>query len=216
MAWMDRARRLGGLLWVAVGVVFGVGWAQIGGVVPGPITQVLAAVVLGLAVVVVVDHVRGVPWLLWASGWLAAVLLAAAFGGAVADRFGVFGPPGAAGVSWGRWDVFVAYTQQLLHGVPLPVAAVVAVVATVTEVVLAVGLLSGWQRRWVAKAAAGLLTIYLLAMASTVGWDDVARYALPIEIGGALLVSVCPPRRTAPRPRGSGVGSIATSAARTT
>jgi hypothetical protein len=47
-------------------------------------------------------------------------------------------------------------------------------------------------RRWVGKAAAGLLAVYLVAMASSVGWGDVARYAVPVEIGAALLVSACP------------------------
>ncbi len=32
-------------------------------------------------------------------------------------------------------------------------------------------------------------------MASSVGWSELARYALPIVIGGALLLSACPGRR---------------------
>jgi hypothetical protein len=40
-----------------------------------------------------------------------------------------------------------------------------------------------------------LVGTYLLAMATSVGWGDVARYALPVEIGASLLVTVCPPLR---------------------
>ena len=135
------------------------------------------------------------PVVTWVAGWVVAVLLAADFAGAVADRFGAFGPPGAAGVSWGSWPAFVDYTRVLLHGVPEPVALMAAVGATGIEVALVAVLLSGRQRRWVGKAAAALLTVYLVAMASSVGCSEVARYALPIVIGGALLLSACPGRR---------------------
>jgi hypothetical protein len=37
-------------------------------------------------------------------------------------------------------------------------------------------------------------------MAASVGFSDVARYALPLQIGGALLVTVCPVVRPRPVP----------------
>jgi uncharacterized membrane protein YphA (DoxX/SURF4 family) len=103
-------------------------------------------------------------------------------------------------VSWGSWSAFVDYTRTLLHHPPEAVAVVAAVGATATEVALAVALLTGRQRRWAGKAAAGLLTFYLAAMAASVGFADVARYALPLQIGGALLVTVCPTARPGPAP----------------
>jgi hypothetical protein len=196
---MDGARRIGGLAWVAAGLVFSVGWAALAGVVPGVITVVLVVAVVALAGVVLARPTspRGVL-ASWSGGWVVAVLLAADFAGAVADRFGAFGPPGAPGVSWGSWPAFVDYTRVLLHGPPEAVAVAAAAGATATEVALAVVLLTGRQRRWAGKAAAGLLMFYLVAMAASVGFGDVARYALPLEIGGALLVTVCPAAR--PRP----------------
>jgi hypothetical protein len=196
---MDGARRAGGLSWVVAGAVFATGWAWAGGVVPGWITLTLVAGVVVLAGLVLAE--RLVPErALAVAGRVVAVLLAADFAGAVADRFGAFGAPGAPGVSWGSWTAFVDYTGVLLLDAPRPVAVVAAVAATAAETVLAVLLVSGWQRRWVGKGAAGLLTFYLVAMAVSVGWGEVARYALPLEIGGALLVTVCPPvRRPAPR-----------------
>jgi hypothetical protein len=183
---MDGARRVGGLAWVAAGVLFGIAWVVAGGPQPGVVTVTLVAAVLVLAVLVVWPLGRATA----VAGRVVAVLLALAFAGAVADRFGLWGGPGASGVSWGSWSAFVEYTQALLHGVPLPVAAVAAVGATAAEIVLAVALLAGWQRRWTGKAAAGLLTCYLVAMGLSVGWAEVARYAVPVEIGGALLVTV--------------------------
>jgi hypothetical protein len=198
---LDGARRVGGLAWVAAGLPFGVGWAVLGGVVPGVITLVLVVAVVALAAVVLVRPPSPSGALVaWSGGWIVAVLLAADFAWAVADRFGAFGPPGADGVSWGNWSAFVDYTRTLLHGPSETVAVAAAVGATAAEVTLAVVLLTGWQRRWAGKAAAGLLTFYLVAMATSVGLGDVARYALPLEIGGALLVTVCPAARPRPAP----------------
>lgn len=192
MEWMDRARRVGGLLWVGAGLLFGAVWALVGHVMPGVITLVLVAAGAGLAAVLLI---RASPRWVAVAGRAMAILLAADFAGSVADRFGLFGPTGAEGVSWGSWASFVAYTRVLLHGVAEPVAVVAAVVATAAEIALAILLLTGWQRRWVGKAAAGLLTCYLLAMATSVGWAEVARYAVAVLIGAALLVSVCQPLR---------------------
>src|SRR5262245_57563211 len=51
--------------------------------------------------------------------------LAAAFLSAVADRFGLWGPAGTAGVGWGGFAPFLAYTGKLLFFLPpslVPVA----------------------------------------------------------------------------------------------
>jgi uncharacterized membrane protein YphA (DoxX/SURF4 family) len=190
---MDRARRTGGLSWVGAGVVFQLCWALFHGVVPGAVAILIGAAVVALAVAVWVDAATART----AGGWLVAVLLAADLGGAVADRFGALGSPGAPGVSWGDWSHFVDYTRLLLGGVAGPAATAAAVGATVVECLLALALLTGCQRRWTGKAAAGLLTVYLVAMTATRGLDEVAAYAVPVLIGGALLVSTCPPRRPA-------------------
>ena len=150
---LDGARRIGGLAWVGAGLLFGMGWA-LAGVVPGVITLVVAVAVVGLAAVVLARPAGGRgAQASWWGGWVVAVLLAADFAGAVADRFGVFGRPGAPGVSWGSWSAFVDYTRTLLHQPPEAVAVVSAAGATAAEVALAVVLLTGWQRRWAGKAA---------------------------------------------------------------
>lgn len=192
MEYMDRARKLGGLAWVAGGAIFQLVWAAWRGVVPGTITLVFCTIAVLLAALFVAGA-GSTP--IRVGGWVMASLLALDFAGAVADRFGAFGPPGAAGVSWGSWAVFVDYTQVMLGGSPRPLATAAAVAATGVEVLLAVALVTGYRRRWTGKVTAGLLAIYLLAMALTIGPDEVATYAIPVLIGGALLVSVCPARR---------------------
>lgn len=196
---MDGARRWGGLVWVAGGVVFQLVMGGVDHRVPGMVTLILLGGPVALAFACVV----GRPWLVWAVSWVAAVLLALDFVGAVADRFGAFGPAGAPGVSWGDWASFTDYTAALLPTVLDPFAPLAAVLATGIEVGLAAGLLLGWQRRWVGKTAAGLLGVYLVTMASALGLAAVAAYAVPVLIGGALLVSTCPrarPHRAQPTP----------------
>lgn len=188
---MDRARRAGGLLWVAAGLVFQLLWWR-RSVVPGPVTVVLCALVVALALLVLTRRRRAVLVL----GRVVAVALALDLAGAVADRFGAFGPPGKPGVFWGSWEAFVAYTARLLPVASPRLVALAAVAATATEVVLAVLLVSGWQRRWVGKATAGLLLVYLVAMAWGLGGAAVAAYGVPLLVGGALLVSTCPAGRT--------------------
>lgn len=193
---MDRARRVAGLVWVGAGLAFAVAVGLARHVTPGPVTVAVSSVVLLLAVVVATDAPRG---LVVAARWAAAVVLALDFAGAIADRFGPFGGPGRPGVSWGSWSAFVDYTQVLLLGVPRPLAATAAALATAVEVALSVLLVSGYQRRWVGKAAAGLLAVYLVSMAASVGLNPVATYAVPILVGGALLISACPPESQRPR-----------------
>ncbi len=188
MEWMDRSRRLGGLLWVGIGVVLAV-WAELVlGVAPGPITTVAGVVVVALAASMLAGRGR----LTVVLGWVAAVGLGCDFLGAVADRFGLLGDPGDAGVWWGSWSAFTDNVSEMLHGAEGWVVQATALSATGAEMVLGLALLTGWQRRWVGKAAAGLLGVYAVLMLTSVGVAEVARFALPILVGGALLVSAAP------------------------
>lgn len=197
MVIMDGVRRMGGLLWVGFGLVFQVLSFRGTGVLPGPATLLLCGVVVLLTLLTLTRSGRAT----WLVGWAAAVLIGLDFGGAVADRFGALGPPGSGGVSWGGWGPFVNYTARLLPGADRGLVTVAAAAATVVEVTLAVLLLTGWRRRWVGKAAAGLLLVYLVSMVWALGSDAAAAYGLPVLIGGALLVSSCPVRRPADGPR---------------
>ena len=45
--------------------------------------------------------------------WFLRIALAAGFLSAVADRFGLWGPPGTPGVAWGNWSEFLDYVAAL-------------------------------------------------------------------------------------------------------
>ena len=66
------------------------------------------------------------------------VALALSFLSAVADRFGLWGPPGSPNVAWGTFDVFIAYTGLLLWFLPAATIPLFGWVATISEIVLAI------------------------------------------------------------------------------
>ena len=106
-------------------------------------------------------------------GWLAVrllrVALAFSFLSAVADRSGLWGPFGVAGVSWGDFERFTAYTAQLLWFLPPSLVSPAAILSTAAEVIVAGGLLVGWRLHWWAFAAAALLLSFALAMTGALG-----------------------------------------------
>jgi hypothetical protein len=167
-----------GLLCVAAGAVFQL--VMVGQIRPGPVTVAAVAMVLILAVAVILRR-RVAP-----VARLTAIVLALDFAAAVADRLGLVGSV------WGSWDAFEAYTGRLLPFLPDALIGPAAVSATVGEAVLAIWLASGRRRRWAGRVAAILLGGYLLAMAVTMGWTEVARFAFPLQIGGALLLAALP------------------------
>ena len=73
--------------------------------------------------------------------------LAAGFLSAVADRFGLWGPIGTPGVSWGGFAKFLDYTATILPYLSTTLVAVAGWAATVVEFVLGVALLAGVRVR---------------------------------------------------------------------
>ena len=121
--------------------------------------------------------------------WFLRIALATAFLSAVADRFGLWGPPGAPGVAWGEWSAFVAYTGTLNWYAPAPLVSLLAWTATLAEVVAAVGLLVGWKLKWFALGSGLLLLSFGLAMAIEGGIKGPLDYSVFTAAGGALLLS---------------------------
>jgi uncharacterized membrane protein YphA (DoxX/SURF4 family) len=95
---------------------------------------------------------------------LLRVALAAAFLSAVADRLGLWGPAGTEGVEWGDLAHFNAYVAKLNWFLPASIIPWVGWAATLAESLLAVGLLVGWQLRWIALASAMLLLSFAITM----------------------------------------------------
>ena len=124
--------------------------------------------------------------------WIAAslrVFLGLDFLGSVSDRFGLLGPPGAAGVAWGDFGHFVTYTHQVNAFLPADVAPALAVLATIAEISLGFGLVLGVRVRLAALGASMLLLTYGIAMTISLGVASQFPYAVFMLSAGAWALA---------------------------
>lgn len=122
------------------------------------------------------------------AGWFVRLALAAAFLSAVADRLGFWGPPGSEGVAWGDVAHYESYVAVLNWFLPAAIIPVVGWIATTAEVVIAIGLLVGWQLRYFALAAGVLLTIFAVSMCAAVGPKPPLDYSVFSAAAAAYLL----------------------------
>ena len=121
--------------------------------------------------------------------------LAVTFLSAVADRFGIWGPPGAANVSWGDWSHFVAYTEKVNSFLPTVVAPYLAAGATAAEFLLGVALIAGVFPRTVAWASTMLLVLFAGSMTLSFGIKAPLNYSVLVDAAAAFALSVWPVTR---------------------
>ena len=121
--------------------------------------------------------------------WFLRLALAAGFLSAVADRFGLWGPAGAPNVAWGAWQPFVDYVAKLNWFAPPASIPFLAWASTVAEVVLAIGLLIGWQLRWFALAAGLLLLSFAMTMTLALGVKAPLDFSVFAAAGGAFVLA---------------------------
>ncbi len=114
---------------------------------------------------------------------------AANFLSPVADRFGLWGPPGASNVVWGNWENFLAYTAQVNAFAPAAVVPALAVAATLLEIGLPIMLILGFKTRLAALGSALLTLIFALAMAISFGIKAPLDYAVFVDCTSALLLA---------------------------
>jgi uncharacterized membrane protein YphA (DoxX/SURF4 family) len=127
---------------------------------------------------------------------IAPLLLRLALGvtllSAVADRFGIWGPPGAATVAWGDWTHFVAYTAKVNSFLPSSLAPVLAVIATAAEGLLGSALILGIFRRPVAFAGAALFALLAGAMTLSFGVKAPLNFSVFVDFAAAFVLGVWP------------------------
>jgi hypothetical protein len=111
--------------------------------------------------------------------------LAFAFLQSVLDRFGVFGPPGAAGVSFGDFAHFAGFTHVLNPYLPSIAVTPLAVLVTALETSLGVGLLLGWRPRELAFVAAGLLLLFAASMTLVLSFAAQSSFGVSVLCAGA-------------------------------
>jgi uncharacterized membrane protein YphA (DoxX/SURF4 family) len=122
------------------------------------------------------------------ASWVVRVALAATFLSAVADRFGLWGPPGTPAVAWGSIEQYESYVGLLNWFLPEALISPVGWIATILEILLAVVLLIGWQLRWFALATAVLLTLFATAMLVSLGPKPPLDYSVFTAASAAFLL----------------------------
>ena len=124
------------------------------------------------------------------------IAVAAGFLSAVADRFGLWGPPGSPLAAWGDFTQFTAYTGKLLFFLPPSLIPFFAWAATIAELVLGVLLIAlfvrGIRPHETGLAAAALLLSFALTMTLSLGVKKPLDYSVFAAAGAALLTAYTP------------------------
>ncbi len=118
------------------------------------------------------------------------ITIAAAFLSAVADRFGLWGAAGDAGVVWGNFASFLEYTAVLNPYLPSVLLYPLGVFVTILEVALAALLLANVRTREVAFGSAALLMLFAVSMAFTVGLKAPLDYSVFTAAAASLALGV--------------------------
>ena len=124
-----------------------------------------------------------------AAQWFLRVALSASLLSAVADRFGLWGPPGSPNVAWGDWRTFEEYVAKLNWFAPQSTIFALAWAATLAEILVGLGLLAGWQLRWVAFAGGLLLLSFAVTMTIALGIKAPLDFSVFGAAAGAFLLA---------------------------
>ncbi len=107
----------------------------------------------------------------------------------VADRLGFLGPAGNMGVVWGDFESFLDYTATLNPWFPRAISDVLGYMATITEVVLAVLLISGIRLKEAALASFALLLVFASSLIFAIGIVEAAGFVVfTIVAAGCSLI----------------------------
>lgn len=120
--------------------------------------------------------------------WFARLAFGITLLSAVADRFGLWGPPGAHKVAWGDWAHFVHYTAILNPYAPAALIPALAVVATALEILFALAFLTGFQLERAAYGSAILFALFALGMTLGTGIKSPLDASVFTDAAGALLL----------------------------
>ncbi|OXB25042.1 DoxX family protein [Flavobacterium tructae] len=123
------------------------------------------------------------------AGFVLRIVLGITMLSAVADRFGLWGAPGAPGVAWGNWDNFIIYTQTLNSFVSKSLAEVLGALATFFEILFGLFLIIGFKTRYIALGTAGLMLLFAFSMAVSVSIKAPFDYSVLTSAAAALLLS---------------------------
>ena len=121
--------------------------------------------------------------------------LGSAFLSAVADRFGLWGPPGAKNVSWGNFAHFAEYTGAVTALFPSSMTVPFAWAATVAETLFGILLIAGFKIRMASVFSGLLLLLFAIGMATGLGIKTPFDYSVFSAAAAAFLLAFWEPDR---------------------
>jgi putative oxidoreductase len=119
--------------------------------------------------------------------WIARLAFGITLLSAVADRFGLWGPPGAPYVAWGDWAHFVQYCGVLNSYAPAVLIPVLAWISTGLEIAFGIAFLVGFQLEYVAYGSAILFGLFAFGMTWGTGIKSPLDASVFTDAAGALL-----------------------------
>lgn len=126
------------------------------------------------------------------------VALAVGYLSAVADRFGLWGPPGAPSVGWGNFHNFTLYTAKLNPWCPTVFLPALAWIATVAEAGIGLALLAGLRLRITALLSGLMALAFALAMTFTTGPHSVFSYSVLAVSAASFVLAALSTNRSRP------------------
>jgi len=123
------------------------------------------------------------------SQLFARVAIATAFLSAVADRIGLWGPPGSKHASWGDWENFMTYSNKLNFFVPELLQEPLAITVTVLEILFGILLIIGYKTKLTANLSSILLVLFALTMTIAFGIKSSFTYSVWIGVGTCFLLA---------------------------
>ena len=109
---------------------------------------------------------------------------------AVADRFGLWGPAGTQGVSWGNWENFIQYTYELNSFAGRSAAPLLGTLATVAEIIFSILLIIGYKTKIVSIGTGLLMLLFAITMTISSSIKAPLDYSVLTSAAAAFLLSV--------------------------
>lgn len=111
----------------------------------------------------------------------------------VADRFGLWGPPGSDHVTWGSFAKFIAYTAQVDPFAPARTAPAIAWTVTALEVLFGALLILGLFTRITATLSGIMLAFLAVGMSLGTGAKSAFDASVFVASAGAFALAALGP-----------------------
>lgn len=109
----------------------------------------------------------------------------------VSDRLGFLGPMGTNNIEWGNWHNFINYTGTLMPFLDRPAVNIMGSIATLSEAIIGILLITGFKTRQAAIASCLLTLIFAISMTVFLGIKAPINFAVfPVCVASLLLSTI--------------------------